>query len=429
MQRKLVEKLLLVVVMVVLCMAVDMTASALEPTGQCGDDVYWTFDETTGELVISGEGDMWDYRDPETASTKISPFENSQEIKSIIIEDGISSIGAKSFWGCQTLENVVIAESVTNIFDYAFAYCSNLVEFDFSNALKTLGEGSFHNCTNLNNVVLPESLTSIEPLVFQFCTSLESIIIPANVTNIYYCAFNGCVGLKTVILSKELTDIGESAFLSCASLEEIIVPGKVQNISDYAFSGCTSLEKVILPKSLNGLNVGTFNWCFSLNEVILPESIGEIKEYNFYNCISLKKAICENKELIFDGEEIYSIDLVLDENITISEFTEKSKAYICSMAKLDEVSNAYQNNSELVQKYEEEFNKAAIEMENCLTMLDEPRPIDDLILYGHTHSTTESYAIANNIPFTALEGSEHPDKYFATDWTVCPLWPLGNSPK
>ena len=67
---------------------VSATDNELATTGQCGDNVTYTFDEDTGLLTISGTGYMQNY------SEKESPFYNNGSIKSIVINNGVTSIGA-----------------------------------------------------------------------------------------------------------------------------------------------------------------------------------------------------------------------------------------------------------------------------------------------------------------------------------------------
>ena len=134
MKKRLIKNLLLVALMVVLCLTVGMTASALEPTGQCGDNVYWTFDEPTGELVISGEGEMRNYT--------VSPFKSGEyTIKKITIEEGVTSIGNYAFQNCANVKSIDIPDSVTYIGERAFSCCGDIGSIYISKNVKGL-----HNC-------------------------------------------------------------------------------------------------------------------------------------------------------------------------------------------------------------------------------------------------------------------------------------------
>ena len=93
----------------------SVSAEGLAATGNCGENVTWSFDSKTGELVISGTGEMKNY----DAYSHSSPFESSY-IKTVIIESGVTSIGSYAFSYCDSLTSVTIGSSVTSIGYYAF---------------------------------------------------------------------------------------------------------------------------------------------------------------------------------------------------------------------------------------------------------------------------------------------------------------------
>ena len=92
------KKIGLLFATVIMMVMFAVSTNALSTTGQCGDNVYWTFDEVIGELVISGEGDIYDYYSINENNQR-SPFYSS-DIKSVVVEDGITSIGNNMFSNC-----------------------------------------------------------------------------------------------------------------------------------------------------------------------------------------------------------------------------------------------------------------------------------------------------------------------------------------
>ncbi len=133
----------------------ESTSASTTPAvsnGKCGDNAEWFFDETTGTLIISGSGDMWDYAavEPEWV-TKHGIY-----IKEVTISYGITSIGAGSFKNCLNLETVYIPSSVVKIGAGAFDGCYNLknvyyegAEEDFRN-LFPQAESIFGSAANFN---------------------------------------------------------------------------------------------------------------------------------------------------------------------------------------------------------------------------------------------------------------------------------------
>jgi hypothetical protein len=184
MTKRLIKNLMFVLAVVMLCFAVGMTASALEATGQCGDNVYWTYDETTGELVISGEGAMWDY-----GSSSESPFFLS-EIKSIKFTDGVTKVGNKGFGHCLNLVNVEISDSITAIGDYSFSGCYRLTSMVIPDGVITIGEYAFAGDVRISLVTIGSGVETIGKEAFYECNSLTKIIVDEN-NKYFYSDDNG----------------------------------------------------------------------------------------------------------------------------------------------------------------------------------------------------------------------------------------------
>lgn len=108
----------IILVLSMLCAFMPVIATAAT-SGTCGDNVTWTLDDN-GTLTISGTGDMKDY------FSSSSPFYNNSNIKSVIIENGVTNIGDYAFYYCGGLESVNIPDSVTSIGSLAFIGCSKL---------------------------------------------------------------------------------------------------------------------------------------------------------------------------------------------------------------------------------------------------------------------------------------------------------------
>ena len=144
-------------------------AKALAATGQCGDNVYWSFDESTGALTISGSGKMEDYHEEAT-----TPFYWNQTIKSLRINGGVTSIGEGAFTGCVNLYSVEIADSITSIGSAAFDHCSRLKSIVIPQNVTSIGNRAF-SCTYLTSVEFPKSVTNIGDEVFLCCYDLKDV--------------------------------------------------------------------------------------------------------------------------------------------------------------------------------------------------------------------------------------------------------------
>ena len=184
--------------------------------GNNGDNLTWILDDE-GVLTISGTGAManWNRRG--------SPwYANKDKIESVMIEDGVTSIGK-----------------------YAFFDCSSLASIKLPNSISSIGIAAFNNCSSLASITLPNSISSIGELAFYYCSSLTSITIPNSVTNIEKYAFCGCSMLASITISNSVTSIADSTFENCTRLKSITIPNNVISIGENAFHDCFCLTSVI----------------------------------------------------------------------------------------------------------------------------------------------------------------------------------------
>ena len=173
-------------------------------SGKCGDNLTWTLYKG-GMLTISGTGAMYD----------AGPYDwvdYREIIKSVEIEDGVTSIGNVAFYNHSSLESVEIPNSVTNIGARAFHNCTGLTSVKLPEGLKKIESELFNSCSNLINIEIPDSVTSIGDAAFYGCRSLTDIEIPAGVKKIGMSTFNSCTNLKSIIFTGNAPEIGENAF-------------------------------------------------------------------------------------------------------------------------------------------------------------------------------------------------------------------------
>ena len=173
----------------------------------CGDNVYWSFSD--GTLIISGEGDMYSYN---YYSDEAPPWgANKSQIKTVIIEYGVTYIGADAFRECSSLVSVSIPNSVTKIGDSSFEGCTSLTKVTIPDSVTVIGSCAFARCRELADIKLSNNLTCIHNGTFTGCSSLKAITIPAGVTSIEDGAFNDS-RLDTIFIPDTVTSIGFAVF-------------------------------------------------------------------------------------------------------------------------------------------------------------------------------------------------------------------------
>ena len=262
---RLVSALLAVAMMLALLPTAAFAADGELPTcGAKGNEknVHWTLD-SDGTLTIFGSGAMADYgEDPETNIIHNPPWaDQKSNIKHLVVENGVTSIGDGAFSGCANLESIDLSKalSLITIGNHAFGSCTALESVDLSKAssLKVI-KTSFPGCDVLESVKLNEGLVEIGGSAFNSCKNLKKIHISSTVTAIGGYCFEYCTSLSEVTFTagSQLTTIGEDAFAECKILETITIPKKVKEIQYGAFEWCEGLESVIFEPGSELTTVG-----------------------------------------------------------------------------------------------------------------------------------------------------------------------------
>ena len=258
----------------------------------CGE--YAIYQIENGVLTISGKGKIDD-----------NVFVDDTGINSVIIEEGITEIGIRSFNNCSNLTKVKLPESLTTLGGLAFGNCQGLTSIKIPAGVKEVKEewsnggdrGPFYNCKNIKSAVLEKGMERIENRLLQDCTGLESVEIPEGIKEIGNYAFLNCSSLKEVKLPESLTTIGELAFGDCIGLTSIKIPAGVEEVKEGwsnggnrgPFYNCKNIKSAVLEKGMERIENRLLQDCTGLESVEIPEGIKEIGNYAFLNCSSLKE--------------------------------------------------------------------------------------------------------------------------------------------
>jgi len=193
-----------------------------------------------------------------------------------------------------TLEGIVLPDSVTIIENGAFSGCTNLSWINIPDGVTTIEEYAFSQCSNLTGMDIPKSVTSIVNGAFDRCTSLEAISVAAG--NPSYSSQDGVLYNKnksiliqfpggktgTFIVPNSVRIIRDWAF-RYSSVTRVNMSNSVGNIGDYAFAE-SGLISIILPNSIILIRPGTFQGCVDLINISIPNSVTGIGEYAFQGC-------------------------------------------------------------------------------------------------------------------------------------------------
>lgn len=159
----------------------------------------------------------------------------------------VTEIGTEAFTGCYNANSIHIPGTVKTIGNYAFynnkPYLTSIV---IAEGVRSIGDHAFDGCEQLTSISIPNSVTSLGTSAFNHCSELKSIKIPDGVTEIGRSTFCGCMNLTSITIPSSVTTIGFDAFCHCTSLTSIIIPCSVTSVATYAFRLCENLTSVII---------------------------------------------------------------------------------------------------------------------------------------------------------------------------------------
>lgn len=141
-------------------------AEGKETSGYCGaadaaESVQWKYED--GVLTISGNGRMKDY----PVGNNAQPWSSYAEfnIDKIVVERGVTYIGAYAFTDCRAAKKVELPEGLTGIGDGAFKQCMRLTKIGLPDTLETIGSCAFSS-DPLTEVIIPSSVSMIDSSAF-----------------------------------------------------------------------------------------------------------------------------------------------------------------------------------------------------------------------------------------------------------------------
>lgn len=263
--KKPLSILLSIILMISICPVglFEFTASAVTYSGSCGDNANWNYNSETATLTISGTGAIGNYSSTYNSSagyvTTALWGEFRTEMRTLIINNGITSIGSDAFCGCVGFTSVTIPNSVKSIGYNAFYNCSGLNKTNFTGSVDEWC--SIHFETNLStptfyshnlyindalvtDLMIPNTITTISAHSFEFCQCFTSVTIPDTITAIETSAFYGCSSITNLRIPASVTSIGLQAFDACSGLDSVTLGNSPLSIGEKSFDNCTALAHV-----------------------------------------------------------------------------------------------------------------------------------------------------------------------------------------
>ncbi len=282
---------------------------------------------------------------------------NGTLITHLEIPQGIECVKAMAFVGCESLQSVSIADSVTSIEAAAFRGCVNLTQITIPDSVQSIGQGCLAGCTGLQSVTIPfvgdsrktaadtnrypfgylfnnssvSNATQIEQTYFgDNATATMYAYIPNNLASVTvtggeipYGAFQNCTMLKEIVLEPGVTKIEAYALQNCTGLTSAVLPETVTAIGDYAFAQCSALTDIVIPNGVTELGSYAFYDCIKLSDCVVGDDVTAVGSYTFAGCTALRN-VTLGKGMTHIGANMFSscrnlTDIVIPEGVTSIE--------------------------------------------------------------------------------------------------------------
>lgn len=261
------------------------------------------------------------------------PFRELPDGISIVqIADGITDIPDSAFWGCETLVDVALPQTLRTIGKGAFGQCVNLTRINIPEGVTSIGDSAFLMCGSLTRLTIPDSVASIEGNPFRHLAAeilvssqnpaisvVDGVVFNKDGTRLIACPSNkaGAYAIPQGVL-----EIGTHAFENCNDLTDVTIPASVASIVGNPFD-FAQLELKLAPENpdfslIDGVlfdqtgtkllvypcgrpgdtcevpegtvEIGEFAFagCQQLSAVTIPESVTAIGSNSFWNCENLR---------------------------------------------------------------------------------------------------------------------------------------------
>ncbi len=232
--------------------------------GAEGDNVLWALNLGNGKMVVSGTGAMDDF-----TSADDTPWADYRaSIQTVIVQDGVTTIGENAFTGCTPLTSVTIGEGVTSV-----------------------GTGAFSDCA-LTRVSIPAGVTEIGKDAFACdATLLEIGVDPANTV---FASNDG------VLYNKAQTELILYPDASLRAAFEI--PDTVEEIAAEAFKGAVNLMSIHVPAAVTAIGIDAFAGCNNLEYFCCDETGSYIRSYAAVNGIGFRLCNGHDGQLRIAGD-------------------------------------------------------------------------------------------------------------------------------
>lgn len=293
-------------------------------SGTCGENLTWSLD-SEGVLLISGTGDMTDY-----SSYTACPWYNfGDQVKKIVVEDGVTAIDECAFYSCSNSEEWVLPFVGTKCGSVSDKYDIISCIYQYKSSTRTVNTNSGYDTYVTYYNTLPSALSKI--------TITNETILEANaLCSISQSSFKKLTNggfyyggnVKEIILPNTIVEIESTAFSGIGPLEKMYIY-YVENTYSSSFSGCSSVGELFFIGSRNsflsmnsintfanttihyndkGTNGNLSNWELTFDNDLVISGEGEIITNDYYTYADLvDSVIIESDVATLSNSDFYEM--------------------------------------------------------------------------------------------------------------------------
>lgn len=303
--------------------------------GVCGEHLTWTYDTSTGDMIIEGYGklektvdSLW-WNSPVVEFAQYSNNYKATSPKRVIlpegvtsicngafryfalmtecnIPDGVTKIGSSAFSGCSKLKHMFLPNSVDTIGASAFNECKALDSLDCGKGVKYIGKQAFFSCNNLKYLRWSDCLEYIGHLAFDgrnesggsyYASFNDTLFFPATLRSNEQFSWASMNSLKAIVWNVRKVDTqsttrngGHILYNPYTSYKEIIFGPDVEEIPDYFMVNQKAITRILLPEGTRKIGNSAFSGCAKIEEIVLPSTLETIDPLAFQGCLAIKRA-------------------------------------------------------------------------------------------------------------------------------------------
>lgn len=183
-------------------------------------------------------------------------FCNTKSLKSITLSDSITKIGMRAFAQCDSLQSIYIPKNVVMVGSYAFEASHALQTIDV--AAENMTYSSISDCLcnkegtmlilapgGRDSIVVAEGITAIDHYAFAYC-NLQYVELPLSLQTIDHYAFSYCNALQSVAIPDGVTELGANIFRESLNLRSVVFGRNIKKMGNYSFIGCASIDTITI---------------------------------------------------------------------------------------------------------------------------------------------------------------------------------------